>query len=97
MESSRQQQHMHQRTDLEDTFDINEEDEEQEQLNNDTESHQLLPNTTARTSTSSPRHQTTPIPHSNDGVFSNMAAKPESDSLKLEEVPPASSFDVIEL
>lgn len=82
---------MHQRTDLEDTFDISEEEEEQEQHNNDSESHQLLP-TSTRTTTSTPllNHPTVPIPHSNDGVFSNMAAKPESDSAKLEEVPPVS-------
>lgn len=69
---------MHQRSDLEDTFDL-----DQEELEHSTESHQLL----SRTSTP---HQAIPIPHSNDGVFSNMAAKPESDSFKLDQVPPVS-------
>ncbi|KAI8645217.1 hypothetical protein BD408DRAFT_82464 [Parasitella parasitica] len=56
---------MQQRSDLEDTFDISEQDEDTNLLETD-----------------GPIQQ-----QSNDGVFSNMAAKPESDS-KMEEVPP---------
>ncbi|CAO3626132.1 unnamed protein product [Mucor hiemalis] len=76
-----------QRTDLEDTFNINEEEEEEHR--NHTEFHQLLPanETESRFSLSSAPHQTVPMTHSNDGVFSNMSAKPESNS-KVEEVPP---------
>lgn len=77
----------HQRSDLEDTFDINEEDEDNQLL--ETEYHQLLP--APMPAPSGTTHQSNgPIQQqSNDGVFSNMAAKPESDS-KMEEVPPVS-------
>ncbi|CAO0789939.1 unnamed protein product [Mucor circinelloides] len=76
----------HQRSDLEDTFDINEEDEDSRLL--ETEYHQLLPATIPTTSSGTTHHSNGPIQQqSNDGVFSNMAAKPESDS-KMEEVPP---------
>lgn len=78
----------HQRSDLEDTFDINEEDEDSRLL--ETEYHQLLPAPIPTTSSGTTHHSNGPIQQqSNDGVFSNMAAKPESDS-KMEEVPPVS-------
>jgi hypothetical protein len=82
----------HQRTDLEDTFDISEEDQEDNHLI-ETEYHQLLPSATGTaTTTTSTARSTSPAyiqQHSTDGVFSNMSAKPESDS-KVEEVPPVS-------
>jgi hypothetical protein len=81
----------HQRTDLEDTFDISEEDQEDNHLI-ETEYHQLLPSTTASAARSTPPATASNSyiqQHSTDGVFSNMAAKPESDS-KVEEVPPVS-------
>lgn len=82
----------HQRSDLEDTFDINEDDEDNQLL--ETEYHQLLPTPIPAPSSvaagSAINYNNGPIQQqSNDGVFSNMAAKPESDS-KMEEVPPVS-------
>ncbi|OAD06288.1 hypothetical protein MUCCIDRAFT_159962 [Mucor lusitanicus CBS 277.49] len=76
----------HQRSDLEDTFDISQEDEDNHLLQ--TEYHQLLPAPMPAPSSGTNHHSNGPIQQqSNDGVFSNMAAKPESDS-KMEEVPP---------
>ncbi|KAI8084160.1 uncharacterized protein B0P05DRAFT_536375 [Gilbertella persicaria] len=69
------------RTDLEDTFDISE--DEQDNIQPQTEYHQLLPHNAEQRSSTSTVQQ-----HSTDGVFSNMAAKPESDT-KLEEIPPS--------
>ncbi|CEP17215.1 hypothetical protein [Parasitella parasitica] len=74
-----------QRSDLEDTFDINEDDEDSRLL--ETEHNQLLP-TPVPAPSGTNHYGNGPIQQqSNDGVFSNMAAKPESDS-KMEEVPP---------
>ncbi|KAI9266418.1 hypothetical protein EDC94DRAFT_603665 [Helicostylum pulchrum] len=78
-----QQQQQQQRSDLEDTFDLNEEEEEEE-VRTQTESNRLLPSSTDHT----PYHIVS-IPSSNDGVFSNMSAKPESDSTKPDEIPPS--------
>ncbi|KAG2232555.1 hypothetical protein INT48_000935, partial [Thamnidium elegans] len=83
-----QQQQQQQRSDLEDTFDLNEEEEE---VRTQTESHRLLPSSTD----DSPYHIVS-IPSSNDGVFSNMSAKPESDSTKPDEIPPVSTFFALE-
>lgn len=57
--------------------------EEEEEVRTQTESHRLLPSSTDH----SPYHIVS-IPSSNDGVFSNMSAKPESDSTKPDEIPP---------
>jgi hypothetical protein len=92
IEGHRQQQAIttppepHQRSDLEETFDIQDEEDD------NYESHQLLPPSppvlnSSSSSTSLQQHQG----HStatNDGVFSNMSAKPDSESNKTDEVPP---------
>lgn len=76
---------VHKRTDLEDTFDINDDEQEDNQLR-ETEYHHLLPSTTVASSPSVSGSSYVQQ-QSTDGVFSNMAAKPESNA-KVEEVPP---------
>ncbi|KAI9336581.1 hypothetical protein BD770DRAFT_448695 [Pilaira anomala] len=71
----------HQRSDLEDTFDLNEEEEDHR---TPLESHRLINTNTDRSA-----YHVVSIPSSNDGVFSNMSAKPESDSTKPDEIPPS--------
>lgn len=78
---------VHKRTDLEDTFDINDDEQEDNQLR-ETEYHHLLPSTTVASSPSVSGSSYVQQ-QSTDGVFSNMAAKPESNA-KVEEVPPVS-------
>lgn len=70
----------HERSDLEETFDLDND--------NDHEQVQLLPPSPVDRSNIQPQHIQ---PHSTDGVFSNMSAKPESDT-KKEDVPPVSSL-----
>ncbi|KAG0168359.1 hypothetical protein DFQ28_006694 [Apophysomyces sp. BC1034] len=78
-----QQQH-----DLEAAFDAHNDDIEY------AESHRLLepsptPSTAAPARRSSSANRPAVLPVTNDGVFSNMSAKPESDSAKPDETPPA--------
>ncbi|KAI9471009.1 MAG: metal homeostatis protein bsd2 [Benjaminiella poitrasii] len=72
-----------QRSDLEDTFNIHDEQEDEHMM--ETEYHQLLP-AHMSTAESQITNNVQPVVHSNDGVFSNMSAKPETD--KVEELPP---------
>ncbi|KAI7902397.1 uncharacterized protein BX663DRAFT_510959 [Cokeromyces recurvatus] len=73
-----------QRSDLEDTFNIYDEQEDDYTVES-TEHHQLLPEHTSTTEIQRVHHSA-PIVQSNDGVFSNISAKPETD--KVEELPP---------
>lgn len=90
-----------QRTDLEETFGEDLDDDEADS----NESHRLLRNTPAAagppapstpSSSNTARNSSRPaiLPVTNDGVFSNMSAKPDTEGSKLEETPPV-SFDVI--
>ncbi|KAI8887655.1 hypothetical protein K501DRAFT_40901 [Backusella circina FSU 941] len=92
IEGHRQQQttttpEAQQRSNLEEAFDIEDEDDD------NYESHQLLPPDShvlnpSSSSTSLQQYQGYSTA-TNDGVFSNMSAKPDSESNKTDEVPPA--------
>ncbi|KAI9307514.1 hypothetical protein BJ944DRAFT_261790 [Cunninghamella echinulata] len=93
--------HDKQRTDLEDTFGENFDDDEDDEDDQQADTQRLLPSsstTEPSTSRSIPFRQqpssTHPavLPVTNDGVFSNMSAKPESESTKVDETPP--TYDV---
>lgn len=80
----RPQQQTQQLSDLQDTFgETFEEEEEEEEA---TDSDRLI----NRSQPSSSSSHTAPaiLPVSSDGVFSNISAKPETDSKKLDETPP---------
>ncbi|CAO3646599.1 unnamed protein product [Cunninghamella blakesleeana] len=89
--------HDRQRTDLEDTFGESFDDHE-DNLHSDTQ--QLLPSSSSQQPSSSqfipfrnqPSAHPAVLPVTNDGVFSNMSAKPESESTKVDETPP--TYDV---
>ncbi|KAG1050611.1 hypothetical protein G6F43_007129 [Rhizopus delemar] len=85
--TTQQRSSQQQISDLQDTFgetfEIEEEEDEREQVTD----RLLVPSSSTTSRTTS---HTTPaiLPVSTDGVFSNMSAKPESDSKKLDETPP---------
>ncbi|KAG1455287.1 hypothetical protein G6F56_007104 [Rhizopus delemar] len=82
--TSRYQKQTQQLSDLQDTFgETFEEEEEEEEA---TDSDRLI----NRSQPSSSSSHTAPaiLPVSSDGVFSNISAKPETDSKKLDETPP---------
>ncbi|KAI9245635.1 hypothetical protein BY458DRAFT_537011 [Sporodiniella umbellata] len=79
------QQRTQQQNDLQDTFGESfEEEEEEEERNNDSDRLINTPSTQPSSSYTAPAI----LPVSSDGVFSNISAKPESDSRKPEETPP---------
>ncbi|CAO3691666.1 unnamed protein product [Rhizopus stolonifer] len=82
----RPQQQTQQLSDLQDTFGETFEEEEEGEGEEATDSDRLI----NRSQPSSSSSHTTPaiLPVSSDGVFSNISAKPETDSKKLDETPP---------
>ncbi|KAF7722053.1 hypothetical protein EC973_003735 [Apophysomyces ossiformis] len=89
---TQQQQQQQQQNDLEIAFD----DEHNDDIEY-AESHRLLepsptptPSLPVPTRHTSSTNQPAILPVTNDGVFSNISAKPESESAKTDETPPAS-------
>ncbi|ORZ26034.1 hypothetical protein BCR42DRAFT_445744 [Absidia repens] len=94
-------QRSQQRSDLEDTFgEAFDEDDEDDDTHHDeaqrllhppaTNEHQLNSPSSHRPSQQEHHYPAVlPVRSTNDGVFSNMSAKPESESTKLDETPPA--------
>lgn len=94
------------RSDLEETFDEILDDDDDEQTNNSESQRLLSTTTRPSPESSSLNNTTPPqqnnnnntrnvnrsaiIPVTNDGVFSNISAKPDAEGNKLEETPPVS-------
>jgi hypothetical protein len=92
-----------QRTDLQDSFGFDEDEEhaatdrllihqqpedEDEEEDDDDSIIEIVRPTQTSIANHSRNGQSAVLPVSNDGVFANMSAKPESESKKLDETPP---------